>query len=75
MAGITTMNSMLYVFFGLTNGDIVTEIKSGPNKGENRYWRNVKKSVFPFFKDWEQMQQMDTSDAIFQPFKTDLSSR
>ena len=66
---------MLYVFFGLTNGDIVTEIKSGPNKGENRYWRNVKKSVFPFFKDWEQMQQMDTSDAIFQPFKTDLSSR
>lgn len=51
-------------------GDIDDEIKSGPHKGENRYWRNVKKNVFPFFKDWEQMQNLDTSDAVFTPFDT-----
>lgn len=68
MAGITTANSLFYVFMGIR--DITEEIKSGPHKGENRYWRNVKKNVLPFYKDWEQMQSMDTSDAIFTPFDT-----
>lgn len=73
MAGISTMNSMFYVFMGI--GDITEEIKSGPHKGENRYWRNIKKNVLPFYKDWEQMQNMDTSDAIFTPFDTSNPNR
>ena len=75
MAGITTMNSLLYVFFGLFNGDLLDEIKSGKHKGENRYWRNVTKSTLPFFKDWEQMQNMDTDDAVFQVIKDTPTNR
>lgn len=69
MAGVNTLNGLLYTFYGLTNGDLVTEIKSGPHKGENKYWRNIKKYVFPFFKDWEQMKRMSEDEAIFQVFE------
>ena len=75
MAGVNTMNSLLYSFYGLTNGDIVTDVKSGPHKGENKYWRNMKKYNFPFFKDWEQMQKMDEDESIFQVFKDTPSNR
>lgn len=66
--GTQTMSSFLYMFYGLANGDLWNEIQLGDHKGENRYMRNVKKYVFPFFKDWEQMQKMDTDDSVFQPF-------
>ena len=72
MAGVNTLNSLLYVVGGLFNGDLIgpnNTIKSGDHKGENRYWRNVKKYAFPFFKDWEQMQKMAEDEAIFQVFK------
>lgn len=73
MAGLNTMNSLLYTFaYGPFNGDLIGEnsvIKSGPHKGENRYWRNVMKYSLPFFKDWEQMQKLSEDDAIFQVFK------
>ena len=69
MAGIDTLNSLLYVYYGLTNGDLFEEVQSGPHKGENRYWRNVKKNVLPFYKDWESLQNMDTDDAIFKIFE------
>ena len=66
MAGVSVANSLLYTFYGLP--EITEEIKSGPHKGENRYWKTIKKNALPFFKDWEQMQNMDTSDAVFTPF-------
>ena len=69
MAGVNTVNSLLYSFYGLTNGDIITDVKSGPHKGENRYWRNIKKYNLPFFKDWEQMQKLSEDESIFQVFK------
>ena len=69
MAGVNTVNSLMYTFYGLTNGDITTEIKSGDHKGENKYWRNIKKYNLPFFKDWEQMQKMSEDESIFQVFK------
>ena len=69
MAGVNTVNSLLYSFYGLTNGDITTKIKSGDHKGENKYWRNIKKYNLPFFKDWEQMQKMSEDESIFQVFK------
>ena len=73
MAGVSVANSLLYTIYGI--GDITEEIKSGPHKGENRYWRTIKKNTLPFFKDIEQMQQMDTSDAIFTPFTSNNPNR
>lgn len=69
MAGVNTVNSLLYAWYGIVNGDITTDIKSGDHKGENKYWRNMKKYNFLFFKDWEQMQKMSEDEAIFQVFK------
>ena len=74
MAGVNTVNSLMYTFYGLTNGDITTDIKSGDHKGENKYWRNIKKYNLPFFKDWEQMQKMSEDEAIFQVFKDSPSN-
>jgi hypothetical protein len=75
MAGVSVCNSLLYCFYGLTNGDITTELKSGPHKGENKYVRNVMKNALPFFKDWEQLQNMDTEDAIFKVFDDSPSNK
>ncbi len=68
MAGINTLNSLLYVFYGLTNGDLFDEIQSGKHKGENRFWRNVVKYNLPFFKDLERLQTFDTDDSLFKVF-------
>lgn len=74
MASLNTMNSLLYTLYGITNGDIVTDIKSGEHKGENKYWRNMVKYNIPFFKDWEQMQKMDTDESIFKVFEASPSN-
>lgn len=74
MASLNTINGFLYAFYGLTNGDVFTEIKSGDYKGENKYKRNMFKYVFPFFKDWEQMQKMSEDDAIFKVFENSPSN-
>lgn len=75
MASVNTLNSILYLFYGLTNGDITEEIKSGDHKGENKYWRNVKKYVLPFYKDYEQLQKLDTDESIFQVFENKPSNK
>ena len=79
MAGVNTLNSLMYTFFyGPFNGDFIgpnNTIKSGDHKGENRYWRNVKKYALPGYKDWEQLQKMDEDEAIFQVFKDTPSNR
>lgn len=74
MASLNTMNSLLYSFYGLFNGDITTDIKSGKHKGENKYWRNMVKYNVPFFKDWEQLQSMDTDESIFKVFENTPSN-
>lgn len=73
--GLDTMTSFLYLFFGITNGDIFDTIKSGDHKGENRYFRNVKKYFLPFTKDIEQLQKMDTDDTLFKVFDTRPTNR
>ena len=72
MAGVNTLNSLLYTFTGLP--DIAETIKSGDHKGENKYWRNFKKYTLPFFKDWEQMQKLADDEAIFQIFDNNPSN-
>lgn len=71
MACISTIEGLLYL---LKIGDLNETIQTGKHKGENKYWRNVKKYVLPFYKDYEQMQEMSTSDAIFKPFKFSLGN-
>jgi len=73
MAGVNTLNSLLYTFFyGPFNGDLIgpnSTIKTGKHKGKNRYWRNFLKYMFPFTKDIERLQTLDEDDSIFQVFK------
>lgn len=69
MAAVNMMSSLLYVIYGITNGDIAETIKSGDHKGENKYLRNIIKYDLPFFKDFEQMQKMDTDEAVFKVFE------
>ena len=71
IGGVDTLNGLLYAFTGWK--DMGKTIQSGPHKGENRWWRNIKKYDFPFFKDWEQMQQMDEDDSIFKIFENSPS--
>lgn len=74
MAGINTINSMLYVLYGLTNGDILETLQSGSHKGENRYLRNVIKYDLPFFKDWERLENFDSDDSLFKVFDYNLGN-
>lgn len=74
-SSVSTVSSLLYLIFGITNGDIFETIQSGDHKGENRYIRNVQKYVLPFYKDIEQMQKMDTDDSIFKVFDISPSNR
>lgn len=74
MASLNTINGFLYLLYGLSNGDVFTDIKSGDHKGENKYWRNVKKYILPGFKDWEQLYTIGGSDAIFKVFENSPSN-
>lgn len=73
--GLSTMQSLLYVFFGIFNGDLFETIQSGKHKGENRYLRNVVKYTLPIFKDIEQLQTMDTDNTIFKVFDIGPTNR
>ena len=75
MASINTMNSLLYAIYGIFNGDIFTEIKSGDYKGWNKYYRNMIKYNLPFFKDWEQMQKFSEDESVFKVFEDTPSNR
>lgn len=68
MATLNFMSSLMYVFYGLFNGDLFKEIQSGDHKGENKYIRNLIKYDMPFFKDWEQMQRLGDDDTVFRIF-------
>lgn len=66
MASINTFNSFLYIFYGLS--DLGERLKSGPHKGEIKYFRNLKKYTLPLFKDIERLQTLDTNDNLFSVF-------
>lgn len=63
---ISTVKGLLYPVWGL--GDIDDTLKSGPNKGENKYWRNVKKYTFPVYKDIQNLINLGKSVSAFEPF-------
>lgn len=67
VAASNVVNSFLYPFVGIN--DINEEIKSGKHKGENRYFRNIKKYLIPFYGQIEQLNEMDTDNGVFQVFE------
>ena len=67
VAASNVINSFLYPFVGIN--DINEEIKSGKHKGENRYFRNIKKYLIPFYGQIEQLNEMDTDNGVFQVFE------
>lgn len=74
MASLNTCNTLLYLIYGLFNGDMTDTIKTGDHKGEIKYWRNIKKYALPFFKDYEQMQKIGEDESIFKVFESTPSN-
>lgn len=70
---INTFNGFLYPFLGWR--DLNRTLRSGPNAGENAYWRNVKKYTLPFWKDINQIQNMDEDESIFSIFEPERAYR
>ena len=67
IAASNVVNSFIYPFAGI--GDINETIKSGKHKGENKYFRNIKKYLIPFYGQIEQLGEMDTDNGVFQVFE------
>lgn len=67
IAASNVVNSFIYPFAGIE--DINETIKSGKHKGENRYFRNIKKYLIPFYGQIEQLGEMDTDNSVFQVFE------
>lgn len=74
IASVNTLNSLLYVIYGIINGDLTKEVQSGRHKGENKYWRNIVKYDLPFYKDWEKLVTLDEDDSLFKVFDYSLGN-
>lgn len=64
----STMSGLLYPVWGLCLGDNFKTLQNGPNKGENKYWRNIKKYTFPIYKDIENLLRLHSDEGLFMPF-------
>jgi hypothetical protein len=74
MANIQTINAWFYLLTGWTS-DYGVEIKSGPHKGEDKYWKNVKKYAFPWFKDYWRMKDFGSDESLFKVFENTPDNR
>lgn len=70
MASVNTLQGLLYIITGLLAGHEFETIKSGPNKGQNKYVRNVLRNVFPFVKHYQQYVTFGENNGLFRPFET-----
>ena len=64
---IRTFDNAMYFITGL--GDLGTPLKSGPDKGMDKYWRNVLKYNIPFWRDYRRIMEFSESDAMFGVFE------
>lgn len=65
IAGVSTFNSFIYIAYGLVNGDLFKEVKSGKYKGMNKYWRNFLKYVVPYYNQLDGLIELATEDSGF----------
>lgn len=63
---INTINQLLYPITNLD--DIDKTLEKGRYKDQNKYWRNVKWYVIPFYKQIDQLIHMDEEDNLFNTF-------
>lgn len=68
ISSTNTVNSIMYPLVGLPDMD--KKLKSGKHKGENKYWRNIRKYWIPYYKHIEQLYNMDEDESIFNVFDT-----
>ena len=68
MAGLNTLNGLLYMIYGLFNGDLFSTYKQGSHKGENKYIRKASRALLPFIKDYEQMKDLTEKSNLFNVF-------
>lgn len=68
MAGLNTLNGLLYMVYGLFNGDLFSTYKQGSHKGENKYIRKASRALLPFIKDYEQMKDLTEKSNLFNVF-------
>lgn len=64
---IRTFDNAMYFITGL--GDLGTPLKSGPDEGMDKYWRNVLKYNMPFWRDYRRIMEFSESDAMFGMFE------
>ena len=64
---IRTFDNSMYFITGL--GDLGTPLKSGPDEGMDKYWRNVLKYNMPFWRDYRRIMEFSESDAMFGMFE------
>ena len=64
---IRTFDNSMYFLTGL--GDLGTPLQSGPDKGMDKYWRNVLKYNMPFWRDYRRIMEFSESDAMFGMFE------
>ena len=64
---IRTFDNAMYFITGL--GDFGTPLESGPDKGMDKYWRNVLKYNLPFWRDYRRIMEFSESDAMFGMFE------
>lgn len=67
IAASNVVNSFIYPFAGIK--DINETIKRGKHKDENKYFRNIKKYLIPFYGQIEQLMEMDEDNGVFQVFE------
>lgn len=67
IAASNVVNSFIYPFAGIK--DINETIKAGKHKDENKYFRNIKKYLIPFYGQIEQLMEMDEDNGVFQVFE------
>ena len=67
MAATNVINAFLYPFTGWK--DIGEEIQTGKHAGEDKYLRNIKKYLIPFYGQIEQLGDMDEDDSVFKVFE------
>lgn len=62
----TTMIDFTYIITGLD--DYGDELQSGPEQGQDKYLRNLKHKIIPFYKQIERWNELDRSNDPYKAF-------
>lgn len=66
IASTNTVNGLIYPLFSYKDWD--RTLQSGPHRGENAFWVNLKRYTIPFIKDIDQTFNFGEDEAVFRLF-------